>query len=78
MNGKPTLAHKQELREEIAELRLIGEAMSNICFNLGQRRRRELGGGADVGPLHNFDAKAMDKLRIQWDAIKRRESRGRA
>jgi hypothetical protein len=75
MNGKTSIAHKRELRREIAELRSVGAQMSNVCFNLGQRYQPARNAMAEIGPLHNFDAKAMSELRLQWDAIKRAETK---
>lgn len=50
---------KQELRQEICELRHVGQQMSNVCFNLAQ-------GTKDI------NRELMDQLRKQWDAIQRR------
>ncbi len=55
---------KQELREEIVQLRFIGTQMSNVCFNLAQHVGKK---------LDKQDCKLFDQLRRQWDDIKRRE-----
>lgn len=61
-------ATKEDLRAEIAELREVGQLMSNICFNWGQS-------GAGFHTLTQDDKDYIDGLRIKWDAIKRREPR---
>lgn len=62
-------ATKQQLREEIAALRLIGSQMANLCFNLGQNARYGDFGRMVSGP-HLAD---MYNLSQQWDAIKKSE-----
>ena len=71
MNGKDNITHKQELREEIAELRFVGAQMSNVCFNLAQRAKSN----DDNVHLTAWEARSFDELRLKWDAIKRREKR---
>ncbi len=57
-------AKKQDLRQEICELRHVGRQMANICFNVSQGQT-----------LTAVDLEILDALRRQWDAIKRREAR---
>lgn len=53
---------KQQLRQEISQLRFIGQQMSNVCFNLAQ-------GATDI------NRELMDQLRREWDAIARAEGK---
>lgn len=62
MSDKRLLATKAELRQEIAELRHVGNQMSNLCFNLAQDGRQS-----------QVNRDCMDQCRRNWDAIKRRE-----
>jgi hypothetical protein len=61
--GDKAKVTKDQLRQEIAELRYVGAQMSNICFNLAQGQKL----------LLPSDREAMDYLRRSWDAIKRSE-----
>ncbi len=66
-------ATKAELRAEIAELRNIGAQMSNVFFNLAQGTRH-----TDLGRMvSGADLESMGNLRVQWDAIQRREGNRR-
>ena len=67
---QPTTVRKHDLRKEISELRLIGAQMSNVCLNLAQRAKHS----NDNVHLTADEARSFDKLRIKWDAIKRRET----
>ena len=55
-------ASKQDLRDEIAQLRLVGHQMSNIMFNLAQD---------DTQQPENLAW--FDRFRKMWDAIERSE-----
>lgn len=57
---------KQQLRQEISQLRFIGQQMSNVCFNLAQ----------DISPGRvTVNRELMDQLRREWDAIARAEGK---
>jgi hypothetical protein len=53
---------KAQLREEIAQLRFIGNQMSSMMFNLAQSARH-----------CQSDRELYDYIRRSWDAIKRSE-----
>lgn len=44
----------------LGELERIGLQMSNVCFNLAQRRAGE--------PLTDRDLRTFAELRVEWDA----------
>lgn len=50
----------QELKAEIERLRLVGEQMSNACFNLSQHE-----------VIHQEDQLSLAKLVREWDKIRR-------
>lgn len=56
-------ATKLQLRQEIAELRMAGSKMANICWNLAQKRS-----------FNGHDLEVVDESRKEWDAIQRRET----
>lgn len=60
-------ATKAELRREIADLRMVGCQMSNVCFNLGQHA--QMGGSGRRVSCHYLAS--MKDLQQQWDAIRR-------
>lgn len=55
-------ATKAELRAEIAKLRSVGGRLSNVAFNLSQRRD-------GVGDYEDL----LHRLYKEWDAIERAE-----
>lgn len=55
-------ATKRELRDEIQQLRIVGEQMAHLCFNLSQQDR-----------LEPYLQTTMGTLYRQWDAIRRSE-----
>lgn len=62
MTASTGKATKQELRQEIDQLRIVGAQMSNLCYNLHQSS------AIDTRLREN-----MKELYVKWDAIKRSE-----
>jgi hypothetical protein len=49
-------------QQAVEEMILVGEQMSNLCCNLGQR---------PDGPIGNRNAECMRELQRQWDSAVR-------
>jgi fatty acid desaturase len=62
------MATKDDLREEIRQLRDVGRQMANLCFNLGQHHEHH-----DSYSIDHRTMNTMHRLQVEWDAIKRTE-----
>lgn len=63
LNPYAMRATKSQLRKEIHDLRLVGQQMSNLCFNLSRD---------DSIAEHYRDL--MDECYKEWDSIERSET----